>query len=169
MQNERTGASDCTSCNALPSALLAAVGPGTGSGIGRRTFLVQSGILAAIAALNACGSLGSNDVTAPSLPSNASINVNDYSSLANVGGVAMVTIGSAPIAVVRTGASSFIALSRVCPHQGGIVQLSGNDFVCPVHGATYNLSGQWIGGQPASSLHQYTTSYDATTGTLTIS
>lgn len=166
--DEIKAGSNCRSCGTSPSPLLAAA-HGADSGIGRRTFLVQSGILAAIAALNACGSLGGSDVTAPSLPSNASINVNNYSSLSTVGGVAMITLGSAPIAVVRTGTSSFIALSRVCPHQGGIVQLSGNDFVCPVHGATYNLSGQWIAGQRASSLHQYTTSYDATTGTLTIS
>jgi len=161
-------AADCRSCGTTESQLLAA-GNGADSAIGRRTFLVQSGILAAIAALNACGSLGGSDVTAPNLPSNATINVNNYSSLSSVGGVAMVTLGTAPVAIVRTGTSSFIALSRVCPHQGGIVQLSGNDFVCPVHGATYNLSGQWIGGQRASSLHQYATSYDATTGTLTIS
>jgi hypothetical protein len=88
-----------------------------GDGIGRRTFLVQSGILAAIAALSACG-LSSGDVTAPSIPSNTSISVSNYPSLANVGGVAMVTIGSAPLAIVRTGTSSFVALSRVCPHQG---------------------------------------------------
>jgi cytochrome b6-f complex iron-sulfur subunit len=95
--------------------------------------------------------------------------VNSYPALANVGGVAMVTLGSAPVAIVRTSTSTFLALSRVCPHQGGIVQLSNNDFVCPVHGATYNLSGQWIGGQRASSLHQYQTSYDQASGTLTIS
>ena len=69
---------------------------------------------------------------------------------------------------MRSGTSGFLALSRVCPYQGGIVELAGNDFVCPVHGATYNLSGQWIGGQRASSLHHYATSFDPTTGTLTI-
>jgi Rieske Fe-S protein len=139
-----------------------------GDGIGRRTFLVQSGILAAIAAPSACG-LSSGDVTAPSIPSNTSISVSNYPALANVGGVAMVTIGSAPLAIVRTGTSSFVALSRVCPHQGGIVQLQSNDFVCPQHGATFNLSGQWIGGQRTNSLHSYATSYDSATGTLTIS
>lgn len=123
--------------------------------------------MAAIAALSACG-LSSGDVTSPNIPANSTITVSNYPSLANVGGVAMITLGSAPVAVVRTGTSSFLALSRICPHQGGIVQLSGNDFVCPVHGATYNLSGQWIGGQRASSLHQYTTSYDAASGVLTI-
>jgi cytochrome b6-f complex iron-sulfur subunit len=138
-------------------------------GIGRRTFLVQSGIMAAIAALNACGSLGVADVTSPNVPANSTITIGNYPSLATVGGVAMITIGSAPIAVVRTGSSDFIALSRICPHQGGIVNLSRNDFVCPRHGATYNLTGQWIGGQPAGNLHQYTTSYDSASGTLTIS
>lgn len=138
-----------------------------GDGIGRRTFLVQSGILAAIAALSACGVGG--DLTAPNVPPNSSIDVNNYPALANVGGVAMVTLGSAPVAIVRSGTSSFLALSRVCPHQGGIVELSRNDFVCPVHGATYDLQGHWIGGQRASSLHQYATSFDPTTGTLSIS
>jgi len=138
----------------------------TSDGIGRRTFLVQSGILAALAALSACGAGG--DVTAPPLASNTTINIANYPALANVGGVAVLTIGGAPLAIVRTGASSFLALSRVCPHQGGTVQLSGNDFVCPVHGATFNLSGQWIGGQRTSSLHSYATSYDAASGILTI-
>lgn len=138
-------------------------------GIGRRTFLVQSGIMAAIAALNACGGFGGADVTAPNVPANSTIPIGNYPSLANVGGVAMITVGSAPIAVVRTGTSDFLALSRVCPHQGGIVNLLHSDFVCPRHGATYDLTGQWIGGQRAGNLHQYTTSYDATTNTLTIS
>jgi Rieske Fe-S protein len=163
-ENDLSEQSRCGDCDAISGSSAAPM-----DGIGRRTFLVQSGILAAITALNACGSLGGSDVTAPSIPSNSSIRVSDYPALASVGGVAMVTLGSAPVAVVRTGTSSFLALSRVCPHQGGIVQLGQNDFVCPVHGATYSLSGQWIGGQRANSLHQYTTSYDATTGTLTVS
>jgi cytochrome b6-f complex iron-sulfur subunit len=159
---------DCRNCGATSVGALMTSGPAFAEGIGRRTFLVQSGILAAIAALEACG-LSGGDVTAPTIPANTNISISNYPSLANVGGVAMVTIGSAPLAIVRTGASSFVALSRVCPHQGGIVQLQSNDFVCPQHGATFNLSGQWIGGQRTNSLHSYATSYDAASGTLTIS
>jgi Rieske Fe-S protein len=136
--------------------------------IGRRTFLVQSAILAAGAALVACGASGA-DVTAPGVPANSTIRISDYPALGSVGGVAMVTLGGAPVAIVRTGASAFLALSRVCPHQGGTVGQSGNAFVCPVHGAQFNLSGQWIGGQPTSSLHQYATSFDSASGTLSIS
>ena len=154
----------CGACRQSPEQLLASTA--AEQGIGRRTFLVQTGILAAIAALNACMGSGDSGTTAPSVSS--TINVSNYPALANVGGVAVITLGNAPLAIVRTGTSSFLALSRVCPHQGGIVELSGSDFVCPVHGATFNLSGQWIGGQRTSSLHSYTTTYDATTGTLTI-
>jgi Rieske Fe-S protein len=81
----------------------------------------------------------------------------------------VLTIGSAPIAIVRTGDTSFLALSRICPHQGGLIQLSGSDFVCTRHGATFDIDGGWIGGQRTSNMRQYTTSYDATSGTLTIS
>src|SRR5262249_55134633 len=118
-------------------------------------------------ALAACG--GSTDATAPSLPANSQVNIGDYSTLANVGGVAVVSLGGAPVGIVRTGASSFIAVSRVCTHQGGIVNQSGSHWVCPVHGATYDLDGNWVGGQLTSSLHQYSTTYDATANTLAIS
>src|SRR5438270_9181956 len=77
------------------------------NGIGRRTFLVRSGILAAIAALSACG-VGAGDATAPTLASNTTIDIASYPSLANIGGVAVLTIGNAPLAIVRTGASSFL-------------------------------------------------------------
>jgi Rieske Fe-S protein len=168
MEQQTSENRECTACATSETHVTAeSLLSSHDNGIGRRTFLVQSGIMAAIAALSACG-LSSADVTSPTIPANSTITVSNYPALANVGGVAMITLGSAPVAVVRTGTSSFLALSRICPHQGGIVQLSGNDFVCPVHGATYNLSGQWIGGQRASSLHQYTTSYDAASGTLTI-
>src|SRR5437868_9059721 len=159
---------ECRGCDHDPSrGLRPAVMGAHEDGIGRRTFLIQSGILTAIAALSACGGLGGGEITAPNV--NSTINISDYPALANIGGVAIFTLGSAPLAVVRTAASTFLALSRVCPHQGGTVQRSGNDFVCPVHGATYDLTGQWIGGQRASSLHQYTTTYDASAGTLAIS
>jgi Rieske Fe-S protein len=168
MSVEANNAPDCGGCAADGGALLAA-SEHSESAIGRRAFLVQSGILAAIAALNACGSLGGGEITQPNVPANSSIKISDYPSLANVGGVALLNIGSAPVAIVRTSATSFLALSRVCPHQGGLITLYGSDFVCTRHGATFNLNGTWIGGQRTSSMYQYTTSYDAASGTLTIS
>ncbi|MFI5227559.1 MAG: ubiquinol-cytochrome c reductase iron-sulfur subunit [Gemmatimonadales bacterium] len=165
MSQGRSG-QDCADCLATdPSSRLRAIAAAE-EGIGRRAFLVQSGFLAALAALAACTS-GSGS-TAPNVPANTRIDIGNYPALANVGGVAIVSVGGAPLAIIRTSASSFIALSRVCPHQGGIVNQSGSRFVCPVHGATFDLNGNWIGGQPTSNLRQYSTTYDSASNTLTI-
>jgi cytochrome b6-f complex iron-sulfur subunit len=135
-------------------------------GIGRRTFLAQSAVLAAAAALAACGAGAS--VTAPTLNGSTSIKVSDYPALANVGGVAMVNVSGSPFAIVRTDASTYLALSRICPHQGSVVNFTGNGFLCPNHGAQFTETGTWVGGQRTSNLRSYPTTFDSTTGTLTI-
>jgi cytochrome b6-f complex iron-sulfur subunit len=151
----------CTGCGAAGESMLA------GEGIGRRTFLAQGAMLAAMAALAACG-VASDSFTAPSLTSSTTIKVSDYPALASVGGIALVTISGSPFAIVRTGSSSFVSLSRVCPHQSSIVNVSGSGFLCPNHGAQFNSSGTWIGGQGTSNLHSYATTYDSVAGTITV-
>ena len=148
-------------CGHCSSAAL----PGAGSEIGRRTFLAQSALLAAAAALAACGV---SDATAPDLTGQASIKVTDYPALSSVGGIAMVTIQGSPLAIVRTGTSTYVALSRICPHAGSTVNQSGSGFLCPNHGAQFSANGTWVGGQRTSNLRSYPTAYDATSGTLTI-
>ena len=141
-----------------------------GSAIGRRTFLAQSAILAAIAALNAC-TASDAAFTAPNLGAGSAgttIKVGDQPGLATIGGTALVTIANSPFAIVRTGASTFTALSRVCPHQGSIVNKTTNGFLCPNHGAQFSSTGTWVGGERTSSLRSYATSYDATTDLLTV-
>jgi cytochrome b6-f complex iron-sulfur subunit len=140
-------------------------GCGNQDGMNRRVFISQSVLAAVSLALAACAA---GDSTGPSLGSSQSIKVSDYSGLASVNGYALVTISGQPLAIVRTGDSTFVALSRVCPHQGGIVGKSGSGWLCPIHGAQFSLTGTWQGGQRTSSLRSYSTSYDATTGTLTI-
>lgn len=164
-ENSRQACGDCTAMG--PQQLLASYAAAE-DGIARRTFLVQSGILAALAALTACNAGSSS--TAPNVPSGSSINVNNYPALANAGGVATVSFGGAPVAIVRTqiNPASFLALSLICPHQGGNIQFLGSRFQCPVHGATFDVDGNWIGGQPTSNMHQYSTSFDASTNTLTV-
>src|SRR5947207_720413 len=125
--------------------------------IGRRDFVMRSAMFAAAAALAACGI---SDATGPQLSGSANVNVNNFPSLASVGGVAVTSVQGVPIAVVRTGTSSYIALSRVCPHQGGTINTSGSGFRCPEHGATFNASGTWTGGQRTSNMHAYRTEFD---------
>jgi Rieske Fe-S protein len=132
--------------------------------MGRRAFISHTALAAAAAALAACSlsnSFGPSSV-------NGSIKVGDYASLANTNGVALATVNGAQLAIVRTGASTFVALSRVCPHMGGTVGSTGNGFMCPVHLAQFSLTGAWTGGQRTSNLHSYPTTYNATTDMLAI-
>ena len=91
------------------------------TGIARRTFLTRSMLAAAAVALAACG-MGGDTATSPGNLS-GSVKVGDYAALANVGGVAVVSMSGSPVAIVRTGASTFEALSLVCPHEGATVEI----------------------------------------------
>jgi Rieske Fe-S protein len=132
----------------------------------RRDFILTGSAALAAIALTACG-LSSTPTAPGSIPS-TSVTIASQPSLANVGGVATLTVNGSPVAIVRESASSFSAFSLICPHQGNTVQPVSNGFFCPGHGAEFNIQGTWIGGQRTSSLHQYSTTYDAAAGTVTI-
>ena len=149
-----------------------ACGAGAGAGAGhlqpisidRRDFVMRAAAALAAVALAAC----SSDLTSPSSVASTTINLADYPALSTVGGVATVTVDRIPLAIVRTGSTTFAAFSRICPHQGATINVTSSGFQCPRHGATFNKSGQWTGGQPTSNLVSYPVSYNATAGTLTI-
>ena len=134
----------------------------------RREFLtVSAASVLTVLLTDACGGSG-GDAGVVAGPVSFSVQVSSYPALANVGGIARVDNGSIPIGVVRTGADTFAALFLICPHRGCTVAINGSSFRCPCHGATFASSGQWTGGQQTSSLAAFSTSYDATTDTLTI-
>jgi Rieske Fe-S protein len=139
------------------------------TGPSRREFLAASAASTVAAMLMAaCG--GASDATGVvnTGPVTLSVVVSDYAALANVGGIARVDNGATPVAAVRTGASTFAAFSLICPHFGCTVGINGSAFRCPCHGAMFASTGAWIGGQRTSNLSSLNTSYDATTGVLTI-
>ena len=136
------------------------------AGIKRRDFLAYGAAALALAALTACG--GGDALTSPSTVASTSLKLSDFPALASVGGVATVRIGSTPIAIVRIGASSFAAFSRICPHQGSTIDVTSTGFHCPNHGATFNASGVWIGGERTGNLTSYPVQYDAAAGTVTV-
>lgn len=156
---------DCTDCPIGPNALIAVAGAGPDA-LDRRTFLTRAMLGAAVLALAACG--GVSDGTTAPFSGSTSINIGDYPALANVGGVALATLNGAPVALVRASTTSVLALSRVCPHQGGAINTSSGGFTCSRHGARFNLTGQWVGGQPTSNMQSYPTTFDPTTGALTV-
>ena len=133
----------------------------------RRDFVTRAAAAMAAVALAACG-MSTDTPTSPGTVSSTTLTVSNYPALQSVGGVATTSVDGVPLAIVRTGDASFVAFSRICPHQGGTINVLGTRFQCPVHGATFNLSGQWIGGQRTTNMRQYPATYDAATGTLTV-
>ena len=79
-----------------------------------------------------------------------------------------MTLNGSLLALVRDSTTSVLALLRVCPHQGGTINTSSGGFTCPRHGARFNLTGQWVGGQPTSNMRSYATTFDPGTGALAI-
>jgi Rieske Fe-S protein len=136
--------------------------------IGRREFVARSSVGLGALLLVACqAGLG----TAP-LSGSVIVPLANHPALANTGGIVRVTETSTPVALERTGATTFVAYSLICPHAGGTVEVVANTsipFQCPVHGSLFNASGQNVGGQQTGSLSRYTTRYDAATNTVTIS
>jgi Rieske Fe-S protein len=137
------------------------------AGTSRREFIATSAASAVAALLvAACG--GSAGAAAITGPVSLSVQVSNYPALANVGGIAEVDNGGTPVAAVRTGASTFAAFSLICPHFGCTVGINGSAFLCPCHGAQFASTGTWIGGQQTTNLTSLGTTYNATTGVLTI-
>lgn len=131
----------------------------------RREFLEQTLAFLGAGALAACSG---QTLTTPNI-SPLTVKLSDFPVLASVGGIAVVdTNGADPIAVTRTGDTTFLALSLICPHQGVTVGVSSPGFLCPGHGARFAADGTWKGGQPTSNMGSYKIRYDQAAGTLQI-
>jgi nitrite reductase/ring-hydroxylating ferredoxin subunit len=152
----------CAACGLSGSALI--LGGHATRDIDRRRFLTAAALASIGAMLSACSG---RDIATP-LEGQTSLFVLDYPALGTIGGVALVTLKGAQLAIVRSDAVSYLALSRQCPHQGVIVNTAPGGFVCPAHGAEFNISGQWVGGQPTTSLISYPTAFEQSTGVLFI-
>ena len=146
---------------------------GCGANLPRRAFLGR-GVLGALGAVvaTACGDrdIGGTYPTDPFPTQPLTIRLADFPELADVGGMARVDGGSAtPVAIVRTGAAAYEAISLVCPHQGATVELVAPDaFRCPSHLAEFSASGAWTGGKETGDLVALGVTLDAAAGTLTI-
>ena len=161
-------ATDCAHCGGAAAAASANGAKSLESIKSRREFLTASAASAVAAILvSACGGAGT-DAAVVTGPVSLQVQVSDYPALANVGGIAQINGSRTPIAVVRTGADTFAALSLICPHRGCTVGITGSSFRCPCHGAMFSSTGAWTGGQGTSSLTSLTASYDSSTGVLTI-
>lgn len=140
----------------------------------RRAFLANSGMLAVGALLaSACGDgqIGGT-VNGPPVAGNETVTVRtaDYASLAAVGGIARLTGTSRPIALVRSGASTYRAFSMICTHEGTTIEIvnGSRSFRCPNHGAEFASSGVRTGGQVTNNLIELQVTVDTAAGAVTV-
>lgn len=77
----------------------------------------------------------------------------DFNALKTVGGYAY----SGNILIIRSGTSSYIALSSICTHQGCTVAYNSSDdkIACPCHGSLFTTTGAVLQGPASSSLKTY--------------
>jgi Rieske Fe-S protein len=144
--------------------------------LSRREFLAKGGLAVAGAAalVTACGDgqFGPTAVTSSVGGNGVSVKVASLPGLATVGQLVRIPPDSAEIVAKRTGATTFVAFSMICTHQGCETAISGSGLVCPCHGSRYDSDGhvtrQPDGGGSATNLPTYTTKYDAATDMLTI-
>ena len=68
------------------------------------------------------------------------------------GSVAIGQLKGVPIAITRTGASSYSAFSLACPHQGVTVERDAKGWFCPAHNSQFKEDGGLILGPATKRL-----------------
>jgi Rieske Fe-S protein len=140
--------------------------------INRRGFLAKSALAAAaLVAAEACGDgqIGP-PVRTGGIGGAVTVKLSDFPALSNVGTV--VDIGHER-AVIRTGATTFSAHSKICTHEGCDVDVRNNRFECPCHGSIFAADGSVIRGPsvasaPIGPLPTLAVTFDAAAGTITV-
>jgi cytochrome b6-f complex iron-sulfur subunit len=75
----------------------------------------------------------------------------------------------APVLIVRESATTYLALSMQCTHEGCPVnQPVQRVMTCPCHGSQFDLSGQVRHGPAQFPLGHYGTTFDPKTKRLTV-
>ena len=121
-------------------------------------------LLVSPALFNACSKGSDTTMTNPNNNNNNSSEVvvdltsSAYADLGTVGGYAYKD----NIIVIRTSDTQYVALSKICTHQGCTVLYNSatNQLPCPCHGSLYNISGNVLNGPATSSLKKYSTKID---------
>ena len=103
--------------------------------------------------------------------SGSTVTVNNVSatSLANVGGAALVQAGSTNVLAIRAAQDTINAFTAICTHEQCVITgFQSNAFVCPCHGSQYNTSGAVQQGPATQRLRQFNTQFTNNVLTITV-
>ncbi len=120
--------------------------------LNRREFFARSAVAAAaLAAIEGCGD-GQIGPSAPGANGNVAVQIrlSDYPGLATVG--TLVRVQGQSIGIVRTGASTFVASSTICTHEGCDTSVRNNQFACPCHDSLFSATGDLLRGPATRGL-----------------
>lgn len=113
-------------------------------------------LLTAPAILSACSSDDDDFVPEPNIPTGGltiDLTKSTYANLASVGGY----VYEGDILIFRTGESTYLALSKICTHQGCTVAYNHTDgnILCPCHSSRFTTAGAVLNGPATTSLKTY--------------
>lgn len=124
----------------------------------RRKFITKSFLLGAAAigssfVLNSCSKDDDNGNGGTPSGTTVDLTLSKYASLNTSGGYAYV--GNI---IVINSAGTYIALSKICTHEGCTVAFSSaaDKIVCDCHGSSFSKSGSVLNGPATSPLKLYT-------------
>ncbi|CAB4533256.1 MAG: Rieske 2Fe-2S domain-containing protein [Actinobacteria bacterium] len=120
--------------------------------INRRALLTGVCALLALSGLEALPASASNEIR-KLVNGRVSVKLKNLPELSKVGGsVGIGNIKGKPVAITRTGDSSYVAFSLSCPHQKVTVSWEGNGWVCGAHGSEFEADGDLVLGPATTRL-----------------
>lgn len=124
----------------------------------RRNFLRTAAIVAAGTVAGAVVTTGVHaDGATPDAAATRALTLKDNAELQKIGGWKVVENGDEKLIIARTDENNFVACSAICTHRGCVVQYAheAKQFVCPCHGARFDLDGNVTKGPAKRPLARH--------------